>query len=107
MAYDVVVVVNCLQLEDFPRDSPDLLPSHIQKMNRPIIGIIGMLQYFACEKPLRFCHFAANSSTLQSYLYCGGGIPALSLLLQRTLHTLVRFASCHRSDCSVLAARAS
>ena len=32
-----------------------------------------MLQYFSCEKPLRFCHFAANSSTLQSYLCdCGG-----------------------------------
>ena len=85
-----------------------------------------MLQYFAREKPLRFCHFTANSSTLRSYFCdCGGGIPIFGqsrlkwvctftllglllagLLLQRTLHTLVRFASCHRSDCSVLAAGA-
>ena len=35
-----------------------------------------MLQYFACEKPLRFCHFVTNSSTLRSYLCnCGSGIP--------------------------------
>ena len=86
-----------------------------------------MLQYFACEEPLRFCHFAVNSSTLRSYLCdCGGGIPILGqsrsaevgmyltllglllagLLLQCTLHTLVHFASCHRSDCSVFAAGA-
>ena len=86
-----------------------------------------MLQYFACEKPLRFCHFAANSSTLRSYLCdCGGmqhshsrpisaevgmyltllGLLLAGLHLQCTLHTLVRFASCHRSDCGVLAAGA-
>ena len=62
-----------------------------------------MLQYFACEKPLRFCHFAANSSTLRSwqrhshsrpisaevgmYLTLLGLLLA-GLLLQRTLHTL-------------------
>ena len=34
------------------------------------------------------------------------GLLLAGLLLQRTLHTLVRFASCHRSDCSVLTAGA-
>ena len=34
------------------------------------------------------------------------GLLLAGLLLQRTLDTLVRFASCHRSDCSVLAAGA-
>ena len=44
----------------------------------PRLYVTVMLQYFACKKPLRFCHFAANSSTLRSYL-CdyGGGIPIL------------------------------
>jgi len=31
------------------------------------------------------------------------GLLLAGLLLQRTLHALIRFASCHRSDCSVLA----
>ena len=34
------------------------------------------------------------------------GLLLAGLLLQRTLHTLVRFASYHCSDCSVLAAGA-
>ena len=92
--------------------------------------LIVMLQYFACEKPLRFCHFVANLSTLRFYLCdCGSGIRILGCisanlgsvnigevgmylallglllagLLLYTLHTLVRFTSCHRFDCSVLA----
>ena len=37
-----------------------------------------MLQYFVCEKPLQFCHFVANSSTLRSYLCnCGSSIHIL------------------------------
>ena len=90
-----------------------------------------ILQHFVCEKPLQFCHFVANLSTLRSYLCDRGSvIPILGYisanlgsvnisevgmhlallglllagLLLRTLHTPVHFASCHHSDCSVLAA---
>ena len=54
-----------------------------------------MLQYFAREKPLRFCHFAANSSTLRSYLCdCGGGIPILGQSRLKLVCTLRFLAFC-------------
>ena len=71
-----------------------------------------MLLCFACDKPLQFWHFISN---LRSYL-CSVGVkevgilfPLLSallagLLLQHTLHTSICFASCNRSDPSVLVA---
>ena len=54
-----------------------------------------MLHYLACEKPLRFCHFAANSSTLRSYLCdCGGGNPILGQSRLKWVCTLRFLAFC-------------
>ena len=54
-----------------------------------------MLQYFACEKPLRFCHFAANSGTLRSYLCdCGGGISIFGQSRLKWVCTLRFLAFC-------------
>ena len=59
-----------------------------------------MLLCFACEKPLRFCHFGANLSNL----------PSLFLRMNSTystvptFHTVSTFMSCNLSDPSVLVA---